>query len=183
MTNLIRKIKKSKSFSKLFTKKEMRILILGLDNAGKTTILYKMKDEEDVSMIPTVGFNVETLKIKRCRLNVWDVGGQDKIRPLWKHYFAGTHALIFVVDSNDHDRIEEARQEFMRIINDKEMQNVVILVIANKNDMPNVMDSSEITEKMGLFKLKNRTWHVQSTCATNGEGLQEAFIWTIQQIK
>lgn len=182
---MLRKMKKStsSSFSKLFSKKEMRILILGLDNAGKTTILYKMKQEENIPMIPTVGFNVETLKIKRCRLNVWDVGGQDKIRPLWRHYFAGTHVLIFVVDSNDRDRIEEARQEFLRIINDKEMQNTVILVIANKSDMLNAMSSNEVAEKLKLLKLKDRVWNVQSTCATTGQGLQEAFMWAIQQIK
>ena len=73
------------------------------------------------------------------------MGGQDKIRPLWRHYYAGTQALIFVVDSTDRDRIEEARQELLRIINDREMKDAILLVFANKNDLPNVMDTTEIT--------------------------------------
>jgi len=105
-------------FAKLFGNKEMRVLMLGLDSAGKTTILYKLKLGQNVSTIPTVGFNVETVTFKKVKFNVWDVGGQDKIRPLWRHYFAGTQALIFVVDSSDHERIEEARTELMRIITD-----------------------------------------------------------------
>merc|ERR1712146_743682 len=93
--------KMGKALSKIFGNKEMRVLMLGLDNAGKTTILYKLKLGQGVSTIPTVGFNVETVTFKKVKFNVWDVGGQDKIRPLWRHYYAGTQALIFVVDSND----------------------------------------------------------------------------------
>jgi len=115
-------------FAKLFGNKEMRVLMLGLDSAGKTTILYKLKLGQNVSTIPTVGFNVETVTFKKVKFNVWDVGGQDKIRPLWRHYFAGTQALIFVVDSSDHERIEEARTELMHIITDREMKDAVLLV-------------------------------------------------------
>lgn len=80
----------SKMMGKLFGSKEMRLLMLGLDAAGKTTILYKLKLNQDVTTIPTVGFNVETVTYKNVKFNVWDVGGQDKIRPLWRHYFSGT---------------------------------------------------------------------------------------------
>jgi ADP-ribosylation factor protein 6 len=79
----------SKVMSKIFGSKEMRLLMLGLDAAGKTTILYKLKLGQDVTTIPTVGFNVETVTYKNVKFNVWDVGGQDKIRPLWRHYFSG----------------------------------------------------------------------------------------------
>ncbi len=72
----------------------MRLLMLGLDAAGKTTILYKLKLNQDVTTIPTVGFNVETVTYKNVKFNVWDVGGQDKIRPLWRHYFSGMFALF-----------------------------------------------------------------------------------------
>lgn len=80
----------SKVFAKLFSKKEMRILMVGLDAAGKTTILYKLKLGEIVTTIPTIGFNVETVEYKNISFTVWDVGGQDKIRPLWRHYFQNT---------------------------------------------------------------------------------------------
>lgn len=74
----------------LIGKKEMRILMVGLDAAGKTTILYKLKLGEIVTTIPTIGFNVETVEYKNICFTVWDVGGQDKIRPLWRHYFQNT---------------------------------------------------------------------------------------------
>ncbi|CAG9136349.1 unnamed protein product [Plutella xylostella] len=125
-----------KLLSKIFGNKEMRILMLGLDAAGKTTILYKLKLGQSVTTIPTVGFNVETVTYKNVKFNVWDVGGQDKIRPLWRHYYTGTQGLIFVVDCADRDRIDEARQELHRIINDREMRDAIILIFANKQDLP-----------------------------------------------
>ncbi|CAG8812563.1 16885_t:CDS:2, partial [Gigaspora rosea] len=126
----------SKALSKIFGNKEMRILMLGLDAAGKTTILYKLKLNQSVTTIPTVGFNVETVTYKNVKFNVWDVGGQDKIRPLWRHYYTGTQGLIFVIDSQDRDRIDEARQELHRIISDREMRDCLLLVFANKQDLP-----------------------------------------------
>ncbi|CAO3619300.1 unnamed protein product [Mucor hiemalis] len=108
----------SKALSKMFGSKEMRILMLGLDAAGKTTILYKLKLNQLVTTIPTVGFNVELVTYKKCKFNVWDVGGQDKIRNLWRHYYTGTQGLIFVIDSQDRDCIDEARQELHCILSD-----------------------------------------------------------------
>ena len=108
--------------------------MLGLDAAGKTTILYKLKLNDSVNTIPTVGFNVECVSYKNVKFNVWDVGGQDKIRPLWRHYYTGTQGLIFVVDSADTDRLDEARQELHKIISDREMKDAAILVFANKQD-------------------------------------------------
>ena len=104
----------AKALAKLVGKKEMRILMVGLDAAGKTTILYKLKLGEIVTTIPTIGFNVETVEYKNISFTVWDVGGQDKIRPLWRHYYQNTQGLIFVVDSNDKDRVGEAHDELHR---------------------------------------------------------------------
>ncbi|CAN6450998.1 unnamed protein product [Victoria cruziana] len=108
----------SRMIRMLFAKREMRILMVGLDAAGKTTILYKLKLGEIVTTIPTIGFNVETVEYKNVSFTVWDVGGQDKIRPLWRHYFQNTQGLIFVVDSNDKDRIVEARDELHRMLSE-----------------------------------------------------------------
>ncbi|CAL1276227.1 unnamed protein product [Larinioides sclopetarius] len=119
-------------FKGLFGKKEMRILMVGLDAAGKTTILYKLKLGEIVTTIPTIGFNVETVEYKNISFTVWDVGGQDKIRPLWRHYFQNTQGLIFVVDSNDRERIGEAREELMRMLAEDELRDAVLLIFANK---------------------------------------------------
>merc|ERR1719382_1099425 len=106
----------------MISKQEMRILMVGLDAAGKTTVLYKLKLGEVVTTIPTVGFNVETVEYRNLAFNVWDVGGQDKIRPLWRHYYQGTNGLIFVVDSNDRERIGEAREELSTMLGDDEMR-------------------------------------------------------------
>ena len=99
----------SKVFGKLFGKKDVRILMVGLDAAGKTTILYKLKLGEIVTTIPTIGFNVEQIASRNFTITAWDVGGRDKVRPLWRHYFQGTTALVFVIDSNDRDRLDAAR--------------------------------------------------------------------------
>ncbi|KAK4050189.1 hypothetical protein OIO90_005171 [Microbotryomycetes sp. JL221] len=167
----------SKLFTGLFGKKEMRILMVGLDAAGKTTILYKLKLGEIVTTIPTIGFNVETVEYKNISFTVWDVGGQDKIRPLWRHYFQNTQGIIFVVDSNDRDRVVEAREELQRMLNEDELRDALLLVFANKQDLPNAMNAAEITDKLGLHSLRQRTWYIQSTCATSGDGLYEGLEW------
>ncbi|XP_022989172.1 ADP-ribosylation factor-like isoform X1 [Cucurbita pepo subsp. pepo] len=172
----------TKLFGKLFSKKEMRILMVGLDAAGKTTILYKLKLGEIVTTIPTIGFNVETVEYKNISFTVWDVGGQDKIRPLWRHYFQNTQGLIFVVDSNDRDRVVEARDELHRMLNEDELRDAVLLVFANKQDLPNAMNAAEITDKLGLHSLRQRHWYIQSTCATSGEGLYEGLDWLSNNI-
>ena len=112
--------------------KEMRILMVGLDAAGKTTILYKLKLGEVVNTIPTIGFNVEEVTYKNISFHVWDVGGQDKIRQLWRHYYTNTQGIIFVVDSNDRDRVDDAREELHKMINDEELKDAIVLVYANK---------------------------------------------------
>merc|ERR1711869_72395 len=155
-----------KGFGKLFGKKDVRILMVGLDAAGKTTILYKLKLGEVVTTIPTIGFNVETVEYKNISFTVWDIGGQDRIRKLWRHYYQGTQGLIFVVDSNDRDRIEDAREELMKLLPEDAMRDAVILVLANKQDLPNAMTPAEVTEKLGLYNLRNRQWFLQSACAT-----------------
>ena len=135
----------------------MRILMVGLDAAGKTTILYKMKLGEIVTTIPTIGFNVETEEYKNICFTVWDVGGQDKIRPLWRHYFQNTQGLIFVVDSNDRERIQEGAAVLQKMLLEDELQDAVLLLFANKQDLPNAMAISEMTDKLGLQSLRNRT--------------------------
>ena len=148
----------SRMFEKLFEKREARILMLGLDAAGKTTILFKLKLGEVVQSIPTIGFNVETVEFKNCKFNVWDVGGQDKIRPMWKHYYQNAEGLIFVVDSSDRNRVDKAREELKKMLAEEDLKEVVLLVLANKQDIA-VMDVKEVIEKLDLASIKNRPWH------------------------
>mmetsp|Transcript_42651 Transcript_42651/g.84128 ORF Transcript_42651/g.84128 Transcript_42651/m.84128 type:complete len:183 (+) Transcript_42651:197-745(+) len=167
----------SRIWERLFGKKEMRILMVGLDAAGKTTILYKLKLGEVVTTIPTIGFNVETVEYKNISFTVWDVGGQNKIRALWRHYYQNTQGVIFVVDSNDRERIDDAREELQKMLQEDELREAVLLVFANKQDLPNAMTAAEITDKLQLHSLKSRNWFIQSTCATTGDGLYEGLDW------
>merc|ERR1711998_677846 len=167
----------SSLLGKLFGKQEVRILMVGLDAAGKTTILYKLKLGEIVTTIPTIGFNVETVKYKNISFTVWDVGGQDKIRPLWRHYYQNTQGIIFVVDCNDRERVGEAKDELNRMLSEDELRDAVLLVLSNKSDLPQAMSAAETADKLGLHSLRNRQWFIQATCATNGEGLYEGLDW------
>ena len=172
----------SQLFSSFFDKKEARILMLGLDAAGKTTILFKLKLGEVVQSIPTIGFNVETVEYKKIKFNVWDVGGQDKIRPMWKHYYQNADGLIFVVDSSDRNRIEKARLELDKMLREDELKDTILLVFANKQDL-GVMDVKEVINRLGLKEIKGRAWHCQGTSAVTGEGLLEGLQWLTDKLK
>ena len=174
----------AKLFSGLFSKQECRILMVGLDAAGKTTILFKLKLGDVVTTIPTVGFNVETVEYKNISFTVWDVGGQDKIRPLWRHYYQNTNGIIFVVDSNDRERIDDSRdyensakEELHRMLAEDELRDAVLLVFANKQDLPGAMKVQEVTERLGLNKIRNRQWFIQGSSAPTGAGLFEGLDW------
>lgn len=169
---------------RLFTNKEVRILMLGLDNAGKTTILYNLKMGKVVRTIPTIGFNVETVDYKNLSFSVWDIGGQDKIRPLWRHYFYNVQGLIYVVDSNDRERIEEARDELHTLLNEDEIKDAKLLIFANKQDLPNAMRLEEVRQKLNLNTGNvKRPWKLQGSCAISGHGLYDGLSWIGNQLK
>jgi len=171
-------VQMQKMFDSYFGMKQMRVVMLGLDAAGKTTILYKLHIGEVLNTVPTLGFNVEQVEYKRINFTVWDVGGQDKVRPLWRHYFQSTDALIYVVDSLDKDRFERANAEFQTIIADPFMLNAEILIFANKQDLPGAVKPKELVDVFGLPRLPGRrSWHVQGSVATKGEGLYEGLDW------
>lgn len=134
-------------------------------------------------MIPTVGFNVESIILKGFKLNIWDVGGQDKIRPLWRHYFTGTKGLIFVVDSGDPGRLDEAAVELHRVMSDREMRGVVLLVYANKQDQPGAVGREEVAARLRLGEMgAARLWRVQESCATTGDGLVDGLLWLVEAL-
>lgn len=160
------------------TQDSARILMVGLDCAGKTTLLYRMKQGEAVATAPTIGFNVETVQFRNMSFTVWDIGSQnDKIRPLWQHYFKHTQGLIFVVDSTDHARIEVARTELAQMLQETSLQNTALLVLANKQDLPGAMSTDEVAAKLDLHSLQRGSWTVKPACAVDGSGLTEALDW------
>ena len=167
-----------------FGKKKRNILMLGLDAVGKTVILYKWKDGQTADGRPTIGFNVETVKYKNFHFTIWDI--RDNDLRYTKHYATGgphqTH-LIYVVDSVDRERIEQSRDMLMAILAYEELKNAVLLVFANKQDLPNPMNATEVVRKLGLHSLRNRNWNIQETCAVSGDGLFEGLEWLSKQLK
>jgi ADP-ribosylation factor protein 1 len=158
--------------------KDARIMMVGLDASGKTTILYNLKMGEVIHTIPTIGFNVETVVTPKVRFTVWDIGGQTKIRPLWRYYYQGSQAVIFVVDSSDRERAAEAAEELQMVMQADELRNAHLLVLANKQDLPGAMSVQDLTRQLGLDRLgTSHKWMVQATCAHTGEGLYEGLEW------
>ena len=167
----------SKKWAKILGKKDIRILMLGLDGAGKTTMLSKFKIGEIVKLPSITGFNVEILSYKGLSFTVWDIGGQDKIRELWKHNYPNTDGLIFVVDSNNRDRIGYAAEQLKKILSEEELKDCPILVFANKQDLDNSLHPSEVTEKLGKGQFKRITWLVQGVSCTLEKGIKEGLDW------
>ena len=164
----------SKLWSKLISKKDVRILMIGLDAAGKTSILYQMKMAELVKTIPTIGFNVEQLDYKGLRFTIWDVGGQDKIRMLWKHYYQNSDGIIFVVDSNDKERFETVRETLLLCLNEEELKEAALLIFANKQDINGAAAPNELTKILEMEKIHNRQGLVQEFLQLVDKDLKKA---------
>jgi ADP-ribosylation factor-like protein 1 len=163
----------------LWTSKEIRILILGLDNAGKTTLLYRLKIGEVVTTIPTIGFNVESVTYKNLDFNVWDLGGQTSIRPYWRCYYSNTAAVVFVVDSTDIERLGTAAEELSAMLGEEELRDAALLVFANKQDQPGAKGAGEISEALRLGELKDRNWSIMACSAVDGRGVNEGMDWLV----
>ncbi|XP_044290307.1 ADP-ribosylation factor-like protein 14 [Varanus komodoensis] len=162
--------------SKQFKAEQAHILMLGLDSAGKSTLLYKLKFDDVFLTSPTVGFNVEMIETREnIAITLWDVGGQHKMRTAWSSYLENIHSLVYVVDSSDKWRLEESKKELEVILKNDKTKNVPLVVLANKQDIPGALDAEEITKRLNIKKhCHDRNWYVQPCCAITGDGLLEA---------
>jgi len=167
----------TKMWDRLACKQDLRIAMVGLDSAGKTTLLYRLKLGEVLTTIPTIGLNVETVSYKKIRFQIWDVGGEARFRQHWSDYYLGAPAIIFVVDSTDRNRIKDVREELSNIFQGDEMSDAVLLVVANKQDLPDAMSTAELTDKLGLHELNVRQWFTQPASATTGDGIFDGLEW------
>jgi len=160
----------------------LQVAVLGLDAAGKTTVLYRLKFDDYISTAPTIGFNCERVRgtvgnSRGVTFVVWDVGGQDRVRPLWRAYTRSADGIVFVVDSADVERLEEARLELLRTAKTQEAAGIPVLVIANKQDLPSARGPTDIARAVGLAELSvgsSRLCSVAAACAITGEGLDVA---------
>ncbi|NXG73256.1 ARL14 protein, partial [Baryphthengus martii] len=156
--------------------KQANILMLGLDSAGKSTLLYKFQHNDVFLTSPTVGFNVDMIETEKdFTLTVWDVGGQQKMRQVWCSFLENADGLLYVVDSSDKRRLEESKKEFALVLKSEFLKNVPVVVLANKQDLPGALDAEEITRRFSVKKYcSDRNWYVQPCCAVTREGLSEA---------
>ena len=159
------------------------VLFLGLDSVGKTAMLYRLKLNENVSTISTCGFNVERIQVtKEASFVIWDVGGGAKIHPLWRHYFSfNTQGIVYIVNASDSSRFNEAKYWLDWLVKTDELLDVPILVLANKQDLPNAVSPSEVAVAMGLDASAAGVEDggrvcVRGTSVLMGEGLQEAML-------
>ncbi|KAL3041691.1 ADP-ribosylation factor-like protein 3 [Trematomus bernacchii] len=162
---------------------EVRLLLLGLDNAGKTTLLKQLAAEDISHITPTQGFNIKSVQSSGFKLNVWDIGGQRKIRPYWKNYFENTDVLIYVIDSSDRKRFEETGLELADLLEEETLAAVPLLVFANKQDLTTATPASELAECLSLHTIRDRMWQVQACSAVTAEGLQDGMNWVCRNIK
>lgn len=165
--------------------RELRILLLGLDNAGKTTLLNHLANEADVTeTTPTKGFNVKTVRSQGFQLNLWDIGGQRKIRAYWRNYYENTDVVIFVIDSSDKKRFEEAKDVLEDLLEEEKLNNAPLLILANKQDLRHSAKAHEVCDALGLDSLcREKKWHIQGCSASNGEGVEDGLSWMCKAVK
>ena len=168
--------------SKIFSKyKDKRIIMVGLDSAGKTTLMMKLKSflpERE----PTIGYAVECLEYKGLSIISWDLCVVDKVRVLWKYYYKNTNGIVFVVDSSDKSRLENAKEELNKMLAEEELNNQPLLVMANKQDIKESLSCNDIVDLLGLKDIKNRQWLVQGTSGVTGNGLTEGLDWMFKTL-
>lgn len=167
---------------------EVQVLLLGLDNAGKSTLLYKLKHNASVTTVPTIGFNVEMLEARKNRKNVavtiWDVGGQTKMREHWQDFYQNTAAVVFVLDSADRERLDEARRELENTLKSEQLRGRPLMLLANKQDVNGALTVTELKDRFNFRKTcSDRDWFVQPCSASTGFGVEEAFRRVVQMIR
>ncbi|XP_071488280.1 ADP-ribosylation factor-like protein 3 [Diadema setosum] len=164
-------------------KTNVRVLLLGLDNAGKTTIAMCLSSEEVTDVRSTLGFNVKTISAAGIDINLWDVGGQRKIRSYWSNYFQNTEMIIYVIDSSDTKRFEETGEELAHLLEEEQLRGVPLLVFANKQDLVGAAPACEIAEGLNLHTIRDRVWQIQACSAITSEGIQPGLKWITDHIK
>ncbi|KZF24121.1 ADP-ribosylation factor [Xylona heveae TC161] len=163
--------------------KELRVLMLGLDNAGKTTIVKRIMGEDINTVSPTLGFIIKTIDFDGYKLNIWDVGGQKTLRSYWRNYFEKTDALIWVVDATDRLRMDDCREELAGLLLEERLMGASLLVLANKVDVVGCMNEGEIRERLQLDAIRTHNWTILRCSALDGLNLREGLSWVVQDAK
>ncbi|CAD8111065.1 unnamed protein product [Paramecium sonneborni] len=167
----------------IFKQKQVTLVMIGLDAVGKTSILYWLAlKSELISTIPTIGFNIETIKYKNIQFNCFDIGGGDKIRLLWKQYMCGElNGIIFIIDLSDLKRLPEAKKELVRFLNEKETKDSPLLIYANKLDIAKF--NLEYLKEYLEFPYQDRKCHIQQCSVLTGQGIYDGLNWLVNIYK
>lgn len=178
-------------FEFMLRKEELHVLIVGLDKAGKTTLLERLKTLytdvpglESTQVVPTVGLNLAHFEALGTPLLCWDVGGAAGLRSIWSKYYGECHALVFCVDAADRGRLEEAKAALDRALGDRDLYGAPLLVLANKQDVGGAASPGELADAFGLGRLDGgRACSVQAVTARTGEGVKPAVQWLVENMK
>ena len=163
------------------SRNKFKIILLGIQNAGKTTILYRLSIGQLVKTTPTIGSNVEEISYNNIKLQAWDLGGQESSRSVWDVYFTNTDAIIYVIDTTD-ETFDDSKSQFYKLLKNETLKNAIILIYANKQDLPEAKNVSDIIQIYGLDNIKNHIWHIQPCSAQTGEGLITGMKWLSDQL-
>ncbi|CAL1529688.1 unnamed protein product [Lymnaea stagnalis] len=167
----------------LFTNEEHKMIIVGLDNAGKTTILYQFLMNEVVHTSPTIGSNVEEVVWKNIHFLMWDIGGQESLRASWNTYYTNSEFIIMVIDSTDRERLSITKEELYKMLAHEDLRKAAVLIYANKQDIKGCMSPAEISQQLNLTAVKDHVWHIQACCGLTGEGLYQGLEWITSHIR
>ena len=167
-----------------FTKSRnnFKIIILGMQNAGKTTILYRLSLGTLVKTTPTIGSNVEELIYNNVKFQAWDLGGQESNRSVWDVYYMSTDAIVYVIDSKDDEYFEESKSQFYKLLAHPNLKNATILIFANKQDLPGAKSVSQLIQDYEFDKIKYHIWQIQACSALKGDGLVTGIKWLSEQL-
>ncbi|ETV91693.1 hypothetical protein H310_13763 [Aphanomyces invadans] len=175
----------------LFSKAEVHLLIIGLDYAGKTTLLEQLKTMFGKKagipldkIPPTVGLNIAKVDISRTNVIFWDLGGQERLRAIWSKYYNESHGVVFVVDSSDTARFDEAKAALASMLAHPELSDVPVLVLANKSDLDASMGTAELTARLELNRLAEaHPWTLRPISALTTDGIADAVTWFVSAVK
>lgn len=160
--------------------KSIKCILLGLDNAGKTTILKAFTGETVVNHPPTKGFGFKKFVYNNTEFLMWDLGGQKSIRNLWENYYEQCDAVIYVIDSSDTYRLEETGNELYSILQTPQLSGVPLLIFANKQDLNLSLDCDEIIDTLNLTGIIDRTWTIIASSAVSKMGLCDGLNWIVK---
>ncbi|KAK4799558.1 hypothetical protein SAY86_024923 [Trapa natans] len=171
----------------MFSKKEFHVLVLGIEKSGKTTLLEKLKslysNLEGLPpdrIVPTVGLNVGRVELPNAKLVFWDLGGQPGLRSIWEKYYEEAHAVVFVIDASCPSRFEDSKSALEKVLRNDDLQGAPLLILANKQDLPEAVSTEELALYLDMKKLDERVSMYEAVSAYDGLGIRESVEWLVE---